>query len=109
MPASFYPFDMHPSRAGFCSVILALLLVSTSARQQEKWPLVARFRGHTSWVMGVAFAPDGVSIFSCGLDGKLVFWNVASTRPDAVLEAEHPMAVRMDGRIIAFQDVKGVT
>jgi len=31
-------------------------------------------RGHTSWVMGLAFSPDGKWIASASLDGTVKVW-----------------------------------
>jgi WD40 repeat protein len=33
-------------------------------------------RGHKSWVVGVAFSPDGKQIASASLDGTIKFWRV---------------------------------
>jgi WD40 repeat protein len=84
---------------------------------------VGRFEGHTGFLQGVAFAPDGRSVLSCGMD-KVVrhLWlvEVDEQRPNVgppnqaelVLEngpASLPVVVKQRGRIVTVLTPSGRT
>ena len=47
---------------------------STQARDGE---LLATLRGHSKWVFGVSFSPDGQTLASGSADGTVKLWNLA--------------------------------
>jgi WD40 repeat protein len=52
---------------------------------------IHRHAGHTGVVSAVAFAPDGRTLFSHGWDGKLLAWDLATTRESLVAQIPtHP-------------------
>lgn len=74
------------------------------------WKLVREFPGHTSPIGGLAFSPDGRTIFSGGYDGRIMAWDLtkvrqgppireskSTTRPRPVMS----LAVSPDGKTIA--------
>jgi WD40 repeat protein/DNA-binding XRE family transcriptional regulator len=40
-----------------------------------------RLQGHTDWVNGVAFSPDGKSALSASADGTLILWDISAALP----------------------------
>jgi WD40 repeat protein len=66
------------------------------------------FRGHTSGVRGVAYTPDGSILASCGDDGTVRLWELATGRSIARLgpfssgrEIFYDVAISPDGRWLA--------
>jgi WD40 repeat protein len=53
---------------------IAFWSAKTGQRLSELLP------GHTSWVEEVAFSPDGKILASNGMDGMIIFWDVATQR-----------------------------
>jgi WD40 repeat protein len=66
---------------------------------------VTELAGHTAWVRGVAFSPDGKRLASCSHDGTAILWDVAARRSIAPLPAHHAqvtaVAFSPDGRLLA--------
>jgi WD40 repeat protein len=72
---------------------------------------VRRFSGHTDWVNGVAFSPDGQTALSASGDGRLILWDIETGSairhfeghtggvngvvfgPDSQSGADHPTAL----------------
>jgi WD40 repeat protein len=55
------------------------------------WDLAAgtelrRFEGHTGWINGVAFSPDGTTALSASGDGALILWELATGKAIRRLE-----------------------
>jgi WD40 repeat protein len=59
---------------------------------------------HTDRITGVAFTPDGRGVWSCGRDGKLILWDVATGQrragPHEFGEPLEAIALTPDGRQI---------
>jgi WD40 repeat protein len=62
---------------------------------------------HTSWVVTLVFTADAKRLISCGLDGKVVVWDVALVKPLTTLRGERPLALSPDETLIAFQNESG--
>lgn len=67
--------------------------------------------GHSREINGLAFSPDGLSLASCGNDGRVIVWDVAARRPSAVLAGPGPpvnaLAFSPDGLRLAAGGVGG--
>src|SRR5262249_28744223 len=68
-------------------------------------------RAHSGGVESLAFAPDGLTLFSGGSDGRIRRWDVAKGRPLAPLgnpEVNNPvsgLAISHDGRTLAVPPI----
>ncbi len=55
-------------------------------RYVELFPEILTLEGHSDWVRGCAFSPDGKNIVSCSKDSTLKIWDVESAELIATLE-----------------------
>ena len=70
---------------------------------QDSWPTdLSVFRGHSNWVRGVAFSPDGKFLATASQDNTARVWEVASGACVATLEGH---SHRVTG--VAFSPVDG--
>lgn len=63
--------------------------------------------GHESWVRGMAFSPDGATLYAADFAGRLVWWPVNSEKPEPIRTIEahqgfnRAVAVSPDGETLA--------
>ncbi len=64
--------------------------------------------GHTNWVEGVVFTPDGQTLASCSADGSIKLWRVSDGTCQTTLtnpgSAIYSMAISPDGTTLATGD-----
>jgi WD40 repeat protein len=73
--------------------------------------LVTKLAGHRSWVRALAFSPDGRTLASGDELGKLIFWDVASRRPQTTIDNPSPIlsvVFVLAGRAVAAGSDDGV-
>lgn len=76
----------------------------TIANDASNSPSVRRFKGHTNVIRAVLFTPDGGHIISGSSDGTIRFWNLASGKQVAAIQAHRPvlsLAISRDGNTLA--------
>ena len=81
--------------------------------QQPQVPsrLIRTLTGHTGFVVGVAFSPDGTLLATASLDGTARLWEVASGVPIRTLTGHthyvHEVAFSPDGTLLATASADG--
>lgn len=62
---------------------------------------------HESWVRGMAFTPDGQTLFTGGYDGQLIWWSAREEKPAAFRKKQahdgwvREVALSPDGKLVA--------
>ncbi len=86
-----------------------ILAIAASVEYTAPWH--AMFQGHTDWVNGVAFSPDGTRLASASDDFTVRMWDVASG--DVLFAPEHPayvnaVAFSPDGALLVSGSDDGI-
>jgi WD40 repeat protein len=76
---------MFGAHLQFALSLAAAIVFAGVSRAAPPEPLT--LKGHTGWVSGVAFAPDGKTIATASADGTVKFWDAASGKELATLKA----------------------
>ncbi len=77
------PVDVVRFRLLFSLVVAITYVTAGTAALPEPVTL----KGHTGWVAGVAFAPDGKTVATASADGSVKFWDAATGKLQATLDA----------------------
>jgi WD40 repeat protein len=59
--------------------------VSSITRAQSQGTPLTRFQAHNGYIKFVTFSPDGKTLATCGVDGKIKLWNTCTWRLTLVL------------------------
>lgn len=86
-----------------------LYLNKTASPSTTRW----NHSGHPATMSAVAYSPDGQSLFTTGLDGKLKRWNASTMKTEWEVEAHTPrgireLAVSPDGLLLATSGLDGM-
>src|SRR5439155_840419 len=91
---------LHRWPIGFFALVL-LATVAGAVLENER----ATLRGHTGWIGGVAFAPDGQTLATASADQTVQLWEVATGQEQATLQANageiRSVAWSPDGQTLA--------
>lgn len=55
--------------------------------------LLSSLQGHTNFVLGLAFSPDGARLASSGWDGKAYVWDITTGEAITTFNAKTPTAM----------------
>jgi WD40 repeat protein len=89
-------------------IAVALVYVPANADGPgSRWDVPLELGKHRSWVMGCAFDRTGTKLYSSGLEGKVIAWNVSAGKQVVSLDIDRPIALSPSGDILACQNESG--
>ncbi len=68
-----------------------------NSTQANKGELLTTLRGHSKWVFGVSFSPDGQTLASGGAEGTVKLWNLANVGDKRPTDASN---IKPDNRLL---------
>ena len=95
-----YPIEY--SQEKFCKV--KTLYVNILNHNYDQWKCLKTFQGHSSYIYGVAFSPDGRTVVSGSWDNTLKLWSVSGGEClktfQSHIDLVYGMAFSPDGRTV---------